>query len=140
MLGIIRRYYRRRELAAAVTLVPFQLMRDYGPKETYTAGQVKGVLSRSNAKGDVARCALAANCTQAEFIATGATAIQYRALREELIALFHIGSSNFTCRHLLARLKGRPSTWGDNTGTGMAGSESGWGSDGGGSGGGEGTH
>ncbi len=102
MLGLLRRYFKRRRLAAVVAGVPAVLKRKYGGQDAYSAAQVLRSAETLKLRRPVSDYALAACCSATEF----ADALKhqktggYTALRAELAVLYAIDRPDFNCAHL----------------------------------------
>lgn len=62
MLGILKRYLRRRKLVGVVGALPRQLTKSFGGQDKYTVAQVNRAAEKLGLKAEVRPFALAACC------------------------------------------------------------------------------
>jgi hypothetical protein len=102
MLAMLKRHFRRRELAFAVVDVPRALKIRYAGQPSYTASQVRRTVEDLRIHRELNAYAFAACCSEEQFSKAlpDRPPGDYVRLRNELVDSFEIGASNFTCDHL----------------------------------------
>jgi hypothetical protein len=98
MIGIVKRFLRRRSLRPLLSVLPWALKADYGAAQLYTIGQVRRSMQRKKLAIRLLPSAAAAFCPFDEFqkLEDAPSEALYRELREEIRRLFALDDTGFT--------------------------------------------